>query len=145
MKARPKTANRILKAPARTNRDRQGGVVRQQGDPLHQASATAVAAEALMTGILPLCSDPRLRRHEMPHEDELKVGDPDDSTLENEYAGEDLPGSASPTPDQNNVDEIGRAYGVQDEDSGALRTSSEVMARRDRRRVELQPPGRPRT
>jgi hypothetical protein len=100
-----------------------------------------VAAEALKTGILPLSSDPRLRRRGIPQEDELRVGDPDDSTLENEYAGEDLPGSASPTPDQNNVDEIGRAYGVQDEDSGALRTSSEVMARRDRNRVELHRPG----
>jgi hypothetical protein len=131
--------------PARSNRDRQdAGASRRHPQP-HQPSPTAVAAEALKTGVLPLSSDPRLRREGIPHEDELKVGDPDDSTLENEYAGEDVPGSASPTPDQNNVDEIGRAYGVQDEDSGALRTSSEVMARRDRNRVELQPPGRSNT
>ncbi len=138
-----KRPSQAANPPARSNRDRQDGGAGRH-DPQHQASPTAVAAEALMTGILPLSSDPRQRRHEMPHEDELKVGDPDDSTLENEYAGEDLPGSASPTPDQNNVDEIGRAYGVQEEDSGALRTSSEVMARRDRHRVELQPPGRSR-
>ncbi len=138
-----KRPSQAANPPARSNRDRQDGGAGRH-DPQHQASPTAVAAEALMTGILPLSSDPRQRRHEMPHEDDLKVGDPDDSTLENEYAGEDLPGSASPTPDQNNVDEIGRAYGVQEEDSGALRTSSEVMARRDRHRVELQPPGRSR-
>jgi hypothetical protein len=42
------------------------------------------------------------------------------------------------------VDEIGRAYGLQDEDSGSLRTSSEVLARRDRRRFELRPPRRSR-
>lgn len=147
MKAKPKPA-RAKRTPttrARTNRDRQGGAARWLGDPQHQASPTAVAAEALKTGLLPVSSDAHQRRHEIPHEDELKVGDPDDSTLENEYAGEDLPGSGSPTPDQNNVDEIGRAYGVQEEDSGALRTSSEVMARRDRHREELQPPGRPRT
>jgi len=131
--------------PARSNRDRQDGGAGRRHDPQHQPSPTAVAAEALRTGILPLSSDSRLRRQGIPHEDELRMGDPDDSTLENEYAGEDLPGSASPTPDQNNVDEIGRAYGVQDEDSGVLRTSSEVRARRDRHRVELQPPGRPST
>ncbi len=142
-KANPRRAKRTPKAAARTNRDRQGGAA-GGGDPQHQASPTAVAAEALKTGLLPVSSDPR-QRHEIPHEDELKVGDPDDSTLENEYAGEDLPGSGSPTPDQNNVDEIGRAYGVQEEDSGVLRTSSEVLARRDRHRIELQPPSRPRT
>ena len=143
MKAQSKSGKRAP-AAARTNRDRQGGAARRRGDPHHQPSPTAVAAEAWKTGILPLSSDLQQRRSGIPREDELRVGDPDNSTLENEYAGEDLPGSASPTPDQNNVDEIGRAYGVQEEDSGALRTSSEVMARRDRHREELQPPGRPR-
>lgn len=140
MKAR--RPSQAANPPARSHRNRQDGGADPLHDPQHQASPTAVAAEALKTGILPL-SSPRQRRQGIPHEDELRVGDPDDSTLENEYAGEDLPGSASPTPDQNNVDEIGRAYGVQDEDSGVLRTSSEVRARRDRNRVELQAPGRP--
>ena len=73
----------------------------------------------------------------------MRVGDPDDDSLANEYVGENLPGGSTPTPDQSNVDEIGRAYGVQDEDNGSLRTSSEVLAGRDRRRVELRPPRRP--
>ena len=71
----------------------------------------------------------------------MRAGDPDDDGLANEYVGEDIPGGSTPTPDQNEVDEIGRAYGLQDEDNGSLRTSSEVLARRDRRRSELQPPG----
>jgi len=107
----------------------------------HASSATAVAAEALRTGVLP--AGPR-RREAIPHEDErMRAGDPDDDSLANEYVGEDLPGGSTPTPDQSNVDDIGRAYGLQDEDSGPLRTSSEVLARRDRRRPELSPPGRP--
>jgi len=107
----------------------------------HQQSATAVAAEVWRTGVLPACSR---RREAIPHEDDLiLVGDPDDDSLANEYVGENLPGGSTPTPDQNEVDEIGRAYGVQDEDNGSLRTSSEVLARRDRRRSELQPPRRP--
>jgi hypothetical protein len=100
-----------------------------------------VAAEALRTGILP---NPFRRRSAIPHEDEaIRVGDPDDDTLSNEYVGEDLPGGSTPTPDQSSVDAIGRVYGLQDEDNGALRTSSEVLARRDRHRPEMQPPRRP--
>jgi hypothetical protein len=106
-----------------------------------QRSATAVAAEAWRTGVLPAFSR---RRELIPHEDQLMlVGDPDDDGLANEYVGENVPGGSTPTPDQGNVDEIGRAYGLQDEDNGSLRTSSEVLARRDRRRVELRPPRRP--
>ena len=106
----------------------------------HQPSGTAVAAEALRTGVLPVAVR---RRDRIPHEDErMRAGDPDDDGLANEYVGEDIPGGSTPTPDQNEVDEIGRAYGLQDEDNGSLRTSSEVLARRDRHRSELRPPGR---
>jgi hypothetical protein len=41
------------------------------------------------------------------------------------------------------VDDIGRAYGLQEEDTGALRSGAEVLARRDRHRIELQPPRKP--
>jgi hypothetical protein len=101
---------------------------------------TAIAAELLRTGALP----PVVRRREaIPREDErMLAGDPDDDGLANEYVGEDIPGGSTPTPDQNEVDEIGRAYGLQDEDNGTLRTSREVLERRDRRRFELRPPGR---
>ncbi len=108
----------------------------------HVPSATAVAAEALRTGVLP---NGFRRRVAIPHEDEtIRVGDPDDDSLANEYVGEELPGGSTPTPDQSCVDEIGRAYGLQDEDNGVLRTSAEVLGRRDRRRAELRAPRRAR-
>lgn len=135
--------------PGRSGNGRRGALPRRRRlAPLddsqpRQQSATAVAAEAWRTGVLPAFSR---RRESIPHEDELiLVGDPDDDSLANEYVGENLPGGSTPTPDQSNVDEIGRAYGLQDEDHGSLRTSSEVLAGRDRRRVELQPPRRPRS
>lgn len=71
------------------------------------------------------------------------VGDPDDSGLANEYSGENTPGGSTPTPDQNDVDEIGRVYGLQEEDTGALRSAAEVLSRRDRHRSELRAPRRP--
>jgi len=109
----------------------------------HLDSGTAVVLEALRTGVLPVG---RRRGEAIPHEDEkIRVGDPDDDSLANEYVGEDVPGGSTPTPDQSNVDEIGRAYGLQDEDNGSLRTSREVLTRRDQRRFEMRPPRWPRS
>lgn len=106
------------------------------------SSPTAVAAEAIRTGVLPLVN--ARRREEIPKEGEkIRVGDPDDRSLANEYVGEETPGGTAPTPDQNSVDDIGRAYGLQEEDTGALRCAAEVLGRRDRHRTELQPPRKP--
>lgn len=107
----------------------------------HVSSGTAVAADALRTGLPPVSSR---RRVAIPREDEtIRVGDPDDDSLANEYVGDETPGGTSPTPDQSNVDDIGRAYGLQDEDTGALRSGAEILDRRDRHRFELRPPRRP--
>ena len=113
--------------------------------PVHEGgrsalSPTAIAAEALRTGILPATAR---RREAIPRDEVLRVGDPDDSTLANEYVGEETPGGSSPTPDQNDVDDIGRAYGLQEEDNGVLRSAAEVLQRRDRWRSELMPPRKP--
>ncbi len=144
MVAKRRTPSGVARRRDGRGRGRPGGRPRSPAErELHQASGTAVAAEALRTGVLPN----RFRRREsIPHEDErMRAGDPDDDGLANEYVGEDIPGGSTPTPDQNEVDEIGRAYGLQDEDNGSLRTSTEVLTQRDRRRSELQPPGRPRS
>jgi len=114
--------------------------------PVHEArrsslSPTAIAAEALRTGVLPATSG--RRREAIPRDEYMRVGDPDDSTLANEYVGEETPGGTSPTPDQNGVDEIGRAYGLQEEDNGALRSAAALLCRRDRWRSELMPPRKP--
>jgi hypothetical protein len=104
--------------------------------------ATAVSAEALRTGLVP--GSGRHPRTEIPGEgDTIRAGDPDDSVLANEYAGEETPGGSATTPDQNEVDAVGRAYGLQEEGAGSLRCASEILTRRDRKRSELIPPRRP--
>src|SRR6186713_252131 len=113
---------------------------RQDADGRKQQSPTAVAAEAMRTGVMPPTSR---REAEIPNDQEILAGDPDDEVLANEYNGENTPGGSSPTPDQNDVDEIGRAYGLQDEDSGELHSGGEVLERRDRHRSELRPPAKP--
>jgi len=107
---------------------------------VHTPSPTAIAAEALRTGVAPRPKTP-VPPVEIPRDGTvLKVGDVDDNELDNAYVGDETPGGSSPTPDQDRVDDIGRAYGVQEVDSGALRTTSEILDERDRRRALLEVP-----
>jgi uncharacterized protein DUF6335 len=102
-------------------------------------SPTAVAAEALATGVVPLEAKHRHSTdNEIPGDDQvLRAGDPDNSPIDNAFVGDETPVGDMPSPDHNQVDDIGRAMGVQEEDSGELRTSSEIMARRDQARGYL--------
>jgi len=102
---------------------------------------TALAAEALRTGIV--SSRAARKRTLLPGEDKtICVGDPDDDSLANEYVGDETPGGSSPTPDQNVVDDIGRVYGLEQEDAGDLHSAGEILTRRDHHRAELRPPKR---
>jgi hypothetical protein len=91
----------------------------------------------MRTGVVPGQAPGSPDAEAIPGSGALQVGDPDAEPLRNEYEGEQVPGASTPTPDQSNVDEIGRAYGVQEEDSGELRTSSEMLDRRDLRQRGL--------
>ena len=113
-------------------------------DPPSADSLTALTVDALRAGVV--FSNRTIKPPSIPHDAEILCGDPDDDTLGNEYVGDETPGGSASTPDQNDVDEIGRLYGVQEEDSGELRTSAELLAGRDRHRAELLPfPRRSRT
>jgi len=68
---------------------------------------------------------------------ELTAGDLDAEWQEAEDSGSETPGGHVATPDQNNVDEIGRAVGMEFQDNQELRTHEEILSRRDRRRWEL--------
>ena len=46
-------------------------------------------------------------------------------------------GGHAPTPDQDIVDEIGRAAGIELQDNQELQTHEEILAKRDRHRWEL--------
>jgi Family of unknown function (DUF6335) len=68
---------------------------------------------------------------------ELTAGDVDADWQEAEATGEETPGGHVVTPDQDNVDQIARAVGMEFQDNQELRTHDEVLARRDRHRWEL--------
>ena len=104
----------------------------------HERSLTALAAEAMRRE--PSVKGASLWDDAVPLEGrDARGGDPDQSVLENEYVGDDQLGRTTPAPDPNAVDEIGRAYGVQEQDSGELRSTSEILDRRDHHRSELMP------
>ena len=69
---------------------------------------------------------------------ELTGGDVD-ASWEDAYAvGDEAPGGDNPTPDQDRVDDIGKALGVQYDDSEELKAGDKI-SERDRHRWELDP------
>ena len=69
---------------------------------------------------------------------ELTGGDVD-ANWEDAYAvGDEAPGGDNPTPDQDRVDDIGKALGVQYDDSEELKAGDKI-SERDRHRWELDP------
>ena len=55
-------------------------------------------------------------------------------------SGDEAVGGSVATPDQDVVDELGRALGVEQEADEEVRTSSEILEERDRRRWEIESP-----
>lgn len=79
----------------------------------------------------------RLRRHTSTGP-ALTGGDLDADWESAETVGDEAPGGDNPTPDQDVVDEIGKALGVEYEDDEELQGGDEIGAR-DRNRWELDP------
>ena len=54
------------------------------------------------------------------------------------FSGEEAVGGSAATPDQDVVDEIGRALGVEQPADAEVRTSAEILRKRDRFRWHLE-------
>ena len=74
-------------------------------------------------------------RHGM---EDLAAGDPDVDSEDAYFTGEEAPGGDNSTPDQDIVDDIGKALGLQYEDNEELKPADKV-AERDKHRWELDP------
>ena len=64
----------------------------------------------------------------------LTGGDVDADWQGAESSGDEAVGGSVATPDQDVVDEIGRALGVEQESDAEFRTTAEILAERDRSR-----------
>ena len=67
----------------------------------------------------------------------LSGGDVDADWRGAEGTGEETVGGTAPTPDQDVVDELGRAVGVEQGATEEVRTSDEILRDRDQRRWQL--------
>jgi hypothetical protein len=68
----------------------------------------------------------------------LTGGDIDANLLEADAVGDEAVGGTVPTPDQDIVDDLGKAVGLEMSDRAFLRTT-EILEERDDRRWELDP------
>jgi hypothetical protein len=68
----------------------------------------------------------------------LGAGDVDVKTEDAYFTGDESPGGDNPSPDQDVVQEIGKALGVEYDDAEELRGSDKI-ADRDKHRWELDP------
>jgi hypothetical protein len=68
----------------------------------------------------------------------LTGGDVDADWQRADSVGEEGVGGSVATPDQSNVDELGEALGVPRSPDEPVRTSSEILERRDRHRLEQE-------
>lgn len=68
----------------------------------------------------------------------ITAGDVDADWEQAYSSGEEAPGGDNPTPDQDVVEEIGKALGVEYQDAEELK-AAEKIAQRDRHRWELDP------
>jgi hypothetical protein len=78
------------------------------------------------------------KRRDHPGMGGVSGGDPDVDIDQAYFSGEEAPGGDTPTPDQDVVDDIGKALGVEYEDNEELKASDKVVER-DRHRWELDP------
>jgi hypothetical protein len=69
---------------------------------------------------------------------DLTAGDVDADWEDAYSVGDEAPGGDNPTPDQDRVDDIGKALGVQYDDNEELKASDKI-AERDKHRWELDP------
>jgi Family of unknown function (DUF6335) len=70
--------------------------------------------------------------------EDVTGGDPDVDSVDAFFTGEEAPGGDNPTPDQDIVDDIGKALGVQYDDNEELK-AADKLTERDKHRWELDP------
>jgi hypothetical protein len=78
------------------------------------------------------------RREHNEASPDLTAGDVDADWEDAYSVGDEAPGGDNPTPDQDRVDDIGKALGVQYEDNEELKAADKI-AERDKHRWELDP------
>jgi hypothetical protein len=102
-----------------------------QGPPPREAT--------LMRGDTERQAEKELTEHGRAESPELAGGDLDADWQRASSDGEEAVGGTVATPDQDVVDDLGKALGVPHAPDEELRASSEILDRRDQKRWEQEP------
>jgi hypothetical protein len=133
--AAARTATALGKRP---NLERERRTIREEEEMVPSPPSSLNmdrTASAVRTGRAEF--EQRLREHTSTGP-AMTGGDVDADWEDAEAVGDEAPGGDNPTPDQDIVDEIGRAVGIEYDDDEELQGGEEV-AERDRHRWELDP------
>jgi hypothetical protein len=130
--AQDRTATATGKRP---NLDRERRTVQEDVHGVPSSLNMDRTASAARTGRAEF--QERLREHTSTGP-AMTGGDVDADWEDAEAVGDEAPGGDNPTPDQDVVDEIGRAMGIEYDDDEELKGGDE-LAERDRHRWELDP------
>ena len=123
----------VRSSPARLSRDRR---ILTDNVPTPPSSLDMVRhGSAVRTGRAGMAEATAKTANLTP---DIKAGDLDVNVEDAYFVGDEAPGGDNPTPDQEVVDEIGKALGVEYQDAEELRGSDKV-ADRDKHRWELDP------
>lgn len=151
--ARPKPVTRQTAPPQKKTRRTPARTTAPRKAPaLNRERRRLDALEALEDRVVSTIETERLLSSARTGADELKqllgqhtetspaltAGDIDANWGDAYAVGDEAPGGDNPTPDQDRVDDIGRALGVNYEDNEELRGSDKIQER-DRHRWELDP------
>jgi hypothetical protein len=134
---RKRAAIPVLRKPPGLDRERR--TVRDEDELIQQTPPSSLdldrTASAVRTGRRVL----KERYAEHTETSPALTGGDVDADWESAYSvGDEAPGGDNPTPDQDIVDDIGRAVGVEYQDNEELK-GEEKIAKRDRNRWELDP------
>jgi|SRR5687768_11658703 len=134
---RTRPAIPVLRKPPGLDRERR--IVRDEDELIQGTPPSSLdldrSASAVRTGRRVL----KERYDEHTETSPALTGGDVDADWESAYSvGDEAPGGDNPTPDQDIVDDIGRAVGVEYQDNEELK-GEEKIAKRDRNRWELDP------
>ena len=133
--AEARTASAVSRRP---NLDRERRTIREEEEMVPSPPSSLNmdrTASAARTGRAEF--EQKLRNHTSTGP-AMTGGDVDAEWEDAETVGDEAPGGDNPTPDQDIVDEIGKAMGIEYDDDEELQGGDELAAR-DRHRWELDP------
>ena len=130
-KAPPPANDPVIYLPSKQDLEQEAHAAALEQDAVEAARIGQAQNSALLGAEVPV-------NNRMASGDPPTAGDPDAMSEQAKVVGEEAIGGTTPTPDQNNVDDIAAAVGIDTQAEQPVGVKDE-MDRRDEQRFELDP------